>query len=169
MYLCVCIYVCIHGLPWCLRGKESACQCRRCGFDPWVGKIPWCRKWQPALVFLPGESHGQGSLADFSRWGHKEMTMMEHLSQTCTHMYILIRSLFFSQNQSFKSTLSRKWASLVALLVKNLPAMRETCGLGRSLGEGKAPHSSILAWRIQWTVSSPWGRKESRHDWAAFS
>ena len=33
-------------------GKESAFQCRRCGFDPWVGKIPWRRKWQPTPVFL---------------------------------------------------------------------------------------------------------------------
>ena len=36
-------------------GKESACQCRSrkgCGFDPWIGKIPWRRKWQPTAVFL---------------------------------------------------------------------------------------------------------------------
>ena len=36
-----------------------ACQCRRhkrCGFDPWIGKIPWRRAWQPTPVFLPGES-----------------------------------------------------------------------------------------------------------------
>ena len=31
-------------------GKKSACQYRRPGFDPWVGKIPWSKKWQPALV-----------------------------------------------------------------------------------------------------------------------
>ena len=37
-------------------------QCRRPGFDPWVRKIPWRRKWQPTPVFLPGESHGQRSL-----------------------------------------------------------------------------------------------------------
>ena len=46
-----------------------ACQCRRrktCGFDPWVGKLPWRRKWQPNPVFLPGESHGQRSLACYS-------------------------------------------------------------------------------------------------------
>ena len=40
------------GLPWWLSGKEFACQCRRCGFDPWVGKIPWRRKWQPPPVFF---------------------------------------------------------------------------------------------------------------------
>ena len=50
-------------------GKETACQCRRhkrLGFDPWVGKIPWRRKWQPTPVFLHGESHGQRSLAGYS-------------------------------------------------------------------------------------------------------
>ena len=31
--------------------KESACQCQRHGFDPWVTKIPWSRKWQPTSVF----------------------------------------------------------------------------------------------------------------------
>ena len=38
---------------------------RRLGFTPWVGKIPWRRKWQPAPVFLAGKSHGQRS-----RMGH---------------------------------------------------------------------------------------------------
>ena len=52
-----------NGFPWWLSGKESACQCRRCGFDPWIWKILWRRKWQPAPVFLPGKSHGQRSLA----------------------------------------------------------------------------------------------------------
>ena len=42
------------GLPWRLSGKQSACWCRRHGFNPWVGKIPWKRKWQPSLVFLLG-------------------------------------------------------------------------------------------------------------------
>ena len=48
---------------------ESACQCRRCGFDPWVGKITWRRKWQPTPIFLPGKFHGQRSLAGYSPWG----------------------------------------------------------------------------------------------------
>ena len=37
-------------------------------FDPWVGKIPWRRKWQPTAVFLPGKSHGQRSLEGYSPW-----------------------------------------------------------------------------------------------------
>ena len=51
----------LHGT----RGKEPACQYRRhkrCGFHPWVGKIPWRRVWQPTPIFLPGESHGQKTL-----------------------------------------------------------------------------------------------------------
>ena len=52
-----------HLLPWWLSGKESACQCR---FNPWVGKIPWRRKWQPTLVVLTGESQGQRSLVGYS-------------------------------------------------------------------------------------------------------
>ena len=58
-------------------GKEYACQCRRCGFHPWVGKKPWRRKWQPTPVFLPGKSHGQSSLAGYSLWGHKESNMTQ--------------------------------------------------------------------------------------------
>ena len=54
------------GLPWRLSGKESACQCRRCGFDPWVGKILCSKKWQPTLVSLPGKSHEQRTPAGYS-------------------------------------------------------------------------------------------------------
>ena len=57
-------------------GKESSCQCRRhikYGFDLWVRKISWRRKWQPIPVFLPGESHGQRSLA-------KSQTQLNQLS-----------------------------------------------------------------------------------------
>ena len=56
------LYVCRARLPRWLRSKESACQCRRCGFDPWPRKTPWRSKWPPTPVFLPGKSHGQRSL-----------------------------------------------------------------------------------------------------------
>ena len=46
------------GLPWWLRWWRIHLQCRRPGFSPWDGKIPWRREWQPTPVFLPGESHG---------------------------------------------------------------------------------------------------------------
>ena len=47
-------------------------------FSPWVGKIPWRRKWQPTPGFLPGKFHEQGSLASYSPWGCKESDMTEH-------------------------------------------------------------------------------------------
>ena len=68
------------GLPRWANGKEHSCQCRRCkrcGLDPWVGKIPWRRARQPTPVFLPGESHRQRSLGGKSSWGCKELDMTE--------------------------------------------------------------------------------------------
>ena len=69
-------------LPRWLSSKEPAYQCRKHkthGFHPWVGKIPWRRKWQPSPVFLPGESHGQRSLVDYRPWDRKEPDMTEQL------------------------------------------------------------------------------------------
>ena len=74
---------CIKGkwIPRQLSGKESICQYRRLGFDPWVGKIPWIRKWPLTPVFLLEESQEQGSLEDNSPWGHKETdTITKHVS-----------------------------------------------------------------------------------------
>ena len=54
----------------------------RDGFNPWVGKIPWTRKWQPTPVFLAGKFHRQRSLADYSPWSCKESDTTGH---THTH------------------------------------------------------------------------------------
>ena len=65
------------GFPGGTSGKESAFQHRRCkrpGFYPWVGKIPWKRAWQPPPVILPGESYRERSLAGYSPQGRKEST-----------------------------------------------------------------------------------------------
>ena len=78
------------GLPRVFSGKESTNQYRkhkRCGFSPWVRKIPCRRQWQPTPVLLPGEFHGQGSLVGYSPWGHKESDTTERLS-THTHTYL---------------------------------------------------------------------------------
>ena len=52
---------------------------RKDGFDPWVGKIPWRREWQPTPVFLPGKSHGQRSLVGYSPWVTKGRTRLTRL------------------------------------------------------------------------------------------
>ena len=70
---------CCLEIPRYFSGKESACQRRRCRrhrFDPWIGKVPWRRKWQPTPVFLPGKFHGQRSLASCSPWAHKGQTRL---------------------------------------------------------------------------------------------
>ena len=97
----------ILGLPWWLRRWGIHLQGGRPGLDPWAGKVCWGRAWPPTPVFLPGESYGQKSLwaerslAGCSPWGHKESGMSKRLSHR---------------------------ASLVAQMVKNLPAVRETWG-----------------------------------------
>ena len=59
--------------------KAFAYKCGRPGFDPWVRKIPWRRKWPPTPVFLPGESHGRRSLVGYSPRGHKGSDTTEQL------------------------------------------------------------------------------------------
>ena len=71
---------------------------------------------------------------------------------------------------SISSPLFNSWASLVAQLVKNPPAMQETWVRSLDwedpLKKGKATHSSMLAWRIPRTVCTPWGRKELFNSWS---
>ena len=55
-------------------------QCGTTGFDPWVRKIPWRRKWQPTPVFLSGKSHERRSLAGYGPWGCKESDTTEQLT-----------------------------------------------------------------------------------------
>ena len=52
-------------------------QCRRCGFHPWVRKIPWRRAKQPTPVFFAGESHGKINLVGYSPQGHKECNTIQ--------------------------------------------------------------------------------------------
>ena len=75
------------GFPWWLQWERIHLQYRRPGFDPWVGKISWRWARQPTLVFLPGESHGQRSLAGYSLWGHKELDTTEWLSTAHNEYY----------------------------------------------------------------------------------
>ena len=86
------IYKRIWGLPRWLSGKESACQCRRHkrhGLDAWVRKIPWRRAWQPIPIFLPGESHGQRSLASYSPRVTKSQTWLSIQKEKDKRIYRL--------------------------------------------------------------------------------
>ena len=75
-------------MPGGSNSKESVClQSRRPRFDPWVGKIPWRKEWQPTPVFLPREFHGQKSLAGYRPWGRRELDQTERLTHTHTHTH----------------------------------------------------------------------------------
>ena len=77
--LCVCVYIiyniCIYiqGFPGgtVIKNPLSIQETPETWFDPRVETIPWCRKWQPTPVFLPGQFHGQRSLEGYSPWGHR--------------------------------------------------------------------------------------------------
>ena len=78
-----------------LRWERNLLQCRRPGFDPWVGKTPWRRTWQPTPVFLPGESPWTEESGGLQSKGHKESGTTEWLS-TAQHRSDIRREEFGS-------------------------------------------------------------------------
>ena len=117
-------------------GKEPSCQCRICKrpwFNPWVGKIPWRRKWQPTPVLLLGESHGGRSLVGYSPWGRKESGTTEWLHFTrelyqrnlFTELYIFQKMIFLNSkyltkySDLFWITNSYYWVSNFVFWTKN--------------------------------------------------
>ena len=81
----------------------TVCKCLqwgRPGFDPWVGKIPWRRKWQPTPVLLPRKSHGRRSLVP---WGCKELDTTEWLHfKSCGPVYVCTHTCIYVCNFSDK-------------------------------------------------------------------
>ena len=98
-------------------GKESACNAGNLGSDPRVRKIPWRMEWQPNPVFLPGELHGQTSLAGYSPWGHKELDTTGWITLS---LFICLPPGGSDGKES----------------AHNVGVLGSTPGLGRSLGEG---------------------------------
>ena len=125
----------VSGFPDSSVGKAM----QRLQFDSWVGEIPWRRARLPALVFLgfPCGSAGKESTCNARDPGS-------------------ILGSARSPGEGIGYPLRYSWASLVAQLVKNLPAMWEiwvrSLGWEDPLAKGKATHSCILAWRIPCSV-----------------
>ena len=121
----------MHRLPRGISSKESSCQCSRCGFDPWAGKIPWRRERQPTPVFFPGESPWTEEPGELQSMGSQRVVI---------------------------ERLSTAPPSLVAQSVNNLSAVQEAQFRSLSwedpLEKEMVAHSSILVWKIPWTVET---------------
>ena len=113
------------GFPKSSVGKESACNVGdlgwRPGFDPWVGNIPWRRERLPTPVFWPGEFHGLRSMR-LQRVGH-ERVIRTHV--IFVFLCLTLLSMIISSSICVAPNGIISWTSLIAHLVKNLPAMQE--------------------------------------------
>ena len=93
--------MCLLGFPGAASGKEPTCRCRkhkRQWFNPWIGKIPWRRAWQPTPVFLPGKSLGQRSLDSYGPLDNKESDTTEGTQHTHVHMFIILVVKLYTLN-----------------------------------------------------------------------
>ena len=75
----------------------------------------WRRKWQPAPLFLPGESHGLGSLAGCSPKGHRELDMSKQQNKTLRLYENFVRISGYTGNTSFIGSVNKNWQNEVCL------------------------------------------------------
>ena len=131
------------GFPSGSVGKVCL-QCGSPGFNPWAGKIPQRRKWQPTPAFLPGEFHGQRSLVGYSSWGRKEWDTTEWLALSLS-LWCGGLPWWLSGEEPTCQCRSCRFSPWV----RRIPWRREW---------------QPTTWRIPWTEEpggSPWARKKS--------
>ena len=114
-------------------------QCRRPGFDIWVGKIPWRREWLPTPVLLPEEVHGQRSLAGYSPWDCKESDTTERLTLS------VFLGFFPPPTPSFLLDMMCAFKRCVCL-----PRVACLADLTDSLTTELWPLSSLICWCCPW-------------------
>ena len=121
--------------------KVSAYNGRRPRFDPWLGKIPWRRKWQPTPVLLPGKSHGRRSLVGYSSWSCKELDTTERL---CFSLYQLCNKnlLVFLSREKLSSFLLP--FSPMCLLYFHLTLLPHSQHYRQHLCGALSPHQAIF-------------------------
>ena len=139
------------GLPWWLRGWSVCLQRGRPGFDPWVEKIHWRRKWQPTPVLLPGKFYGWRILVGCSPSDCKESRTTEQL-----HFFTVddggaifwIQRIFTPEPVLRRYTCSRYWK----------PSKMQNAGFWISWGfQGEGLWFAILDWEpLKSQVMSPW-------------
>ena len=129
----ICHY--FHFFPFYLPWSNGA----RLGFNPWVGKIPWRRKWHPTPVLLPGKSHGQRILVGCSPWGRKESDTTSDFPFTF-HFHAL----------------EKEMATHSSVLAWRIPGVGEPGGLP-SMGSHRVGHDwenelNWTKWVMMWSI-----------------
>ena len=135
--------ICLRGLPYGPAGKDSTFNVGDTGDAssiPWVGKVPWRRKWQPTPVCLPEKSCRQRSLVGYSPWGRKESDVTERLSTQANFYNILIwnsneKKLLLNERYAGFNDQFLNWMQVVKLL-------GDTCISGRV-------HGSVVSRRVK--------------------
>ena len=84
------------NLPGGSNGKSVCLKCGRPGFNRWVGKIIWRRKWQPIPVLLLGKFHGWRNLVGYTPWDCKESDTTEWLHSLTPHGFRSLCPLYGS-------------------------------------------------------------------------
>ena len=130
-------------------GKSICLQCGRPGFDPWVGKIHWRKKWQPTPVFLPGKSHGQRSLAGYSAWGRKESDTTKQLHFTSSlHFSFKVLPLCLGPGKLCINVSRQIWAfALFTALSLSVNHVYTTKTLGKELGKEQRSLCKALTYK----------------------
>ena len=163
---CICIFVnvCLWASQVVIVVKNlpaNAGDTKRCKFNPWVGKIPWRRKWQPTPVFFPGESHGERSLEGYSPLGcHESDTTKHHHHAYIFDTFPLLRRpslLMFRSHQSSSAFEgvegSRRWPeALLIVCMTPSPIFKRRNPVPQESFPTQAKHSHSCAWGHGWNV-----------------
>ena len=100
-----CVYIWASRVALAVKNPPATRRHKRCGFNRWVGKIPWRRAWPPTPVFLPGESRGQRSPAGYSPWGRR----VSHSWVTKHARIVYVHHVFFFRSSISEHRLRVSW------------------------------------------------------------
>ena len=139
----------LYGFPGSTSVREVNCECRRRRFDPWVGKIPWRRKWQPTLEFLPGKSHRWKDLAGYNHGAAKSWTQLSCWTQNSIQV-IAVRG-----REGNQGLMEAEWVSEVTQSCRTLCNPMD-CSL-----QGSSVHGIFQARGLEWVAIS-FSRRSSR-------